>query len=107
MNNNKIQNPKTPIEESTSLNDCDYLNHILECEKNMSVSLAIALNEASNQQLFDEIYSMFQEVKQAGRELYNLAFKNGWYTLEQAESQKISEKLSELTQKINQLSFES
>lgn len=103
MNQNKIQNPKTEVPNTTSLNDCDYLNEVLACEKNMSVNLAIALNEASNKQLFDEIYTIYLDIKTAQRDLYNMAFKKGWYSLEKAEETKISEKLNEFNQKINQL----
>ena len=36
MNQNKIENPKTPYEEGLEMNDKDYLNSILELEKNSS-----------------------------------------------------------------------
>lgn len=103
MNNNKIQNQKTELPETTALNDSDYLNQVLECTKNMSVNLAIALNEASNQKLYDEFYQIFNDLKKAQRDLYNMAFKNGWYSLEKAEAIKIDEKVNELNQKLNQL----
>jgi spore coat protein CotF len=101
--NNKIQNTKTEVPNTTELNDCDYLNELLACEKNMGVNLTIALNEASNRDLFNEIYTIFEDIKMAQRDLYNMAFKKGWYSLEKAEEQKISEKEQELTQKLNQL----
>ena len=101
--NNKIQNPKTELPDTTSLNDCDYLNQVLECTKNMSVNMSIALNEASNQKLYDEFYQIFNDLKIAQRDLYNMAFKNGWYSLEKSENTKINEKINELTQKLNQL----
>lgn len=103
MDNSKVQNPKTEVPETIELNDCDYLNEVLSCEKNMSVNLSIALNEASNRDLFNEIYTIFEDVKIAQRDLYNMAFKKGWYSLEKAEIQKINSKEQELTQKLNQL----
>ena len=102
--NNKIQNPKTEVPESLALNDCDYLNAVLECCKNMSVNITIALNEASNKMLFDQIFEIYKDVKLAQRDLYNMAFQKGWYSLEKAENTKIDEKLNELNQKLNQLS---
>ena len=36
------------------MNDCDYLNDVLECEKNLSNNLAIAMNEASHDALYQE-----------------------------------------------------
>ena len=101
--NNKIQNPKTEVPETTALNDCDYLNEVLACEKNMSVNMTIALNEASNDTLYNELFPIFKEIKECHRELFNLAFKKGWYSLEKAETLKVSQKISELNQKISQL----
>ncbi len=103
MDSEKCQNPKTEVPDTKELNDCDYLHEILSCEKNMSVNLTYALNEASNQELFKEIYTIFEDVKMAQREAYNMAFKNGWYSLEKEKEEKIIEKASELTNKMSQL----
>ena len=54
--NNKVQNPKIELDSSIEMNDENYLNDILETEKNMSVNFTYALNEASNETLFNEIY---------------------------------------------------
>ena len=48
--NNKIQNPKIELDSSIEMNDENYLNDILETEKNMSVNYTYALNEASNEE---------------------------------------------------------
>ena len=101
--NNKIQNPKTQVEETIEMNDENYLNDMLETEKNMSVNMTYALNEASNENLFDEIYETFNMVKESQRTLFELAFKKGWYCLEKAEENKISEEYNKLTKSIEQL----
>ena len=101
--NNKIQNPKTQVEDTIEMNDENYLNDMLETEKNMSVNMTYALNEASNENLFDEIYEMFNMVKESQRTLFELAFKKGWYCLEKAEENKISEEYNKLTKSIEQL----
>ena len=46
--NNKIQNPKIELDSSIEMNDENYLNDILETEKNMSFNFTYDLNEASN-----------------------------------------------------------
>ena len=33
MNTNMVSNPKTPVPETPQMNDRDYLNDVLECEK--------------------------------------------------------------------------
>ena len=104
MNNNKVQNTKVEVPSTIEMNNENYLNDILETEKNMSVNMTIALNEASNKMLFDQIFEIYKDVKLAQRDLYNMAFQKGWYSLEKAENTKIDEKLNELNQKLNQLS---
>ncbi len=101
--NNKIENPKVEVPETLEMNDRDYMNAILETEKNMSDNLSIALNEASNNTLYEELFNIFTETKNAARELYNMMFKKGWYSLEKAEDNKITEKCNELSQKLSQL----
>lgn len=101
--NEKVQNTKTEVPKSINMNDCDYLNDMLETEKNMGVNLCIALNEASNNELYEEIFDFFEDVKEAGRDLYELAFKKGWYSLEKETPEKISTKYNELQQKYNDL----
>ena len=89
--NNKIQNPKIELDSSIEMNDENYLNDILETEKNMSVNFTYALNEASNETLFNEIYEIFKQIKEAQRNLFELSFRKGFYTLEKAETNKINE----------------
>lgn len=103
MNNNMVKNPKTEVPQTKEMNDRDYTNEVLQSIKNLSNNLSIAINEASNRELFNEFMNMFQNTKEAQRDLYNLMFKNGWYTLEKAEAQKIQEKVNEFSPKMNEL----
>lgn len=99
----KIENPKTEVPETKELNDRDYLNSILESLKNMSDNFSIALNECSNKAMYKEVFTIFQNTKDLAREAYNLMFCNGWYSLEQAEEQKIMSKQNDCTLKMKQL----
>lgn len=101
--NQKVENPKTEVPQSIEMNDKDYLNTILEIEKNMSVNMTIALNEASNETLFEEIYQMFYNIKTKQRDIFELAFKKGWYSLEKAEEQKITAAYNKHTNCIKEL----
>ena len=89
--NNKLQNQKIELDSSINMNDENYLNDILETEKNMSVNFTYALNEASNENLFNELYEMFKQIKEAQRNLFELSFRKGFYSLEKAENNKINE----------------
>lgn len=104
--NEKIQNPKTEVPATKEMNDKDYLNDILETEKNMSVNMCIALNEASNEELFDELYELFEDIKKSQRDLFELAFRKGWYPLEKETPNKITEKHSMLSQELQELESE-
>lgn len=101
--NNKVCNPETEISKTLEMNDRDYLNSILETEKNISNNLSIALNEASNNDFFDELYDMFDEIKTKAREAFDLMFENGWYALENAEKNKIDEEKQSLSSKLEEL----
>lgn len=101
--NNKVQNPKIELDSSIEMNDENYLNDILETEKNMSVNFTYALNEASNETLFNEIYEMFKQIKEAQRNLFELSFRKGFYTLEKAETNKINKEYNTLLNKFNEI----
>ncbi len=103
MNNQKISNPKTEVPETKNMNERDYLNDLLETEKNMSVNLTIALNEASNEALYNKIKDIYESVKQSQRDLFELMFRNGWYCLEKAEEQKITQSINKLEQSMQEL----
>ena len=103
MKNNEIKNPKMEVPTGIEMNDCDYLNSVLELEKNMSNNYSIALDEASNDYLYEDYFTMLEDTKDVAREAYNLAFEYGWYTLEEAEEQKVSDKIQCLEQKLNEL----
>ena len=101
--NNKVQNPKTEVPANSNMNDRDFLNDILESEKNMSVNYTYALNEANNEELFKRIYDMFIHIKETQRNLFELSFKKGWYTLEKAEENKINEEINTLSNMFNEI----
>lgn len=104
MNNNKICNPKTEVPSGTSLNDKDYLNSALSLLKDMEKNYVALLTEASNEYLFDKYANMFDGIKNLQREVFELAFKKGWYVLEKAEDTKVTEKYNTLNQEFSGLS---
>lgn len=101
--NNKVNNPEVVVRKTIDLNDRDYLQTILDTEKNMSNNLSIAINEASNDVLFDKLYDIFDDVKSAARDAFNLMFKNGWYTFEKVQENNKNEENTKLTDKYNEL----
>lgn len=98
-----IGNPKIEVPATLEMNDRDYVNAMLETEKNMSNNLSVALNEASNNELYNSYFDMFEDIKDAARVCYDLMFEKGWYQLEGAEETKIEQKLQELKEQYNEL----
>lgn len=97
---NKISNPKTEVPNTPEMNDKDYITTMLSIEKQMVKDFAVALTEASNTDLYNDYYDMFDEVSNMQRQIYNLMFKKGWYSLEKAEESKITQKLNMLEQEL-------
>lgn len=106
MNNNKISNPKVEVPTGIKMNDKDYLTCLLTCLKDMEKNYAIAMTEASCENIYKSYSSVFSEIAKLQREVYELMFKNGWYCLEKAETQKIDEKYQMLYQEYQDLNLE-
>lgn len=96
--NNSISNPKTEVSKGTSLNDKDYMNSLLGTLKEMVKNYAVALTEASNETLYNEFKTMFDEYSNLQREVYETMFRKGWYTIEKVEQQKLDNKYQTLNQ---------
>ena len=103
MNNNQISNPKKEVPTGPSLNEKDYMNELLSCLKEMSKNYTLAMTEASNEVLYNKYNTIFSEISRLQREVYELMFKNGWYSLEKAETQKINQKYQMLSQELQDL----
>lgn len=102
--NNKIENVKVPVEQSINMNDRDCLNDLLSTAKAFTHILSIAMTEASNHKLNQEIHKMFDEAEKNQRMLFDLMFKNGWYSLEKVDAMKLQESLTKLNQELSELS---
>ncbi|KKI93387.1 hypothetical protein WQ54_03885 [Bacillus sp. SA1-12] len=103
-NQSKIQNPATQVQKNSQMNDRDFVNDLLSTEKYMTGSYSTALNEASHQALYQDILTITNETQQAQRDLYNLMFKNGWYSLEAADTQKLQQSYQQFSNYIGQQS---
>ena len=107
MNNNqqqKITNPETQIQKGPQMNERDFVNDLLSTEKYLSTSYSTALNEVSHQALYQDLLTISNETHQLQRDLYNLMFKNGWYALEAADTQKLQQSHQQFSGYIQQQS---
>ena len=103
--NNQIQNQKTEVPSGIKLNDKDYLNYLLSCLKEMVKNYSVVLTEASNEHLYNTYKTMFDKYINLQREVFGLAFRKGWYVLETAEPNKISNKYLTLNNQYTDLNI--
>ena len=103
--NNKISNTKTEVPTGLSMNDKDFITSLATCLKELSKNYTIAQTEASNENLFNKYHDMYNNIINMERDVYELMFRKGWYSLEKAESQKISSKLQMLSQEYKDLNL--
>ena len=103
--NNQIQNPKTEVPTGIKLNNKDYLNSLLSCLKEIVKNYSVVLTEASNEHLYKKYKIMFDKYIELQREVFELSFKKGWYTLESSENNKINNKYQTLNQEYMNLNI--
>jgi len=101
--NNSISNPKTEVPKGTKINDKDYMNSLLGTLKEMVKNYAVTLTEASNENLYNEFKTMFDEYSNLQREVYETIFRKGWYSLEKVDEQKLDSKYQILNQEFMNL----
>lgn len=100
----KIKNEETKIKKDKTINDIDMLNDTLLSFKFLVDNFAIALNEASNKWIYDNYKNIYDELSKTQQKLFQLSFKKGWYTIEEAEKAKINEAIKQNTKKQTELS---
>ena len=61
------------------------------------------MTEASNEYLFAKYNKTFEKIINLQRETFELMFKKGWYPLEKAENNKITEKYTTLNKEYQDL----
>ncbi|WP_082233470.1 spore coat protein [Halobacillus massiliensis] len=101
----KLQNPETAVPKTPQMNERDFVNDCLSTEKYMTNAYSVALNEASNQQFYQDLATIFKETQDCQRNLYNLMFKNGWYALETADETKLQNSYQQFSGYKNQLPY--
>lgn len=100
----EIKNEKTPTTHGRCMSEEDILNEILLTEKMLSNNYSIAVNEMSNKILYKKILKILTDTKNITRELFNLAFEKGWYTLSTQSETTIENTLTQYSGKLKELS---
>lgn len=98
------QTGQTPQRDAT-VNDRDRLMDLLAQEKYLSAGYNISLLEASHEELFQVLKQNQDACHRLQRDLYNLAFKKGWYRLPVAEAQSLFTAYNQVQQHKSELPF--
>lgn len=101
---NKVCCEEIEVTKTIDMNDRDYLVDIQNSEKEITKNMCVVLTEASNDEFHSELLTMFETTENLQREAYELAWNNGWYSLEETEKTKITQKQKELQKKLDELS---
>ena len=83
------------------MNDINILMDTLETEKNLSIDMTCALNEASNEKYYNEIFNMFTSINDSAKDLFTIGSNLGYYKLEDAPQSKLDTLINELKKRLN------
>ncbi|SES66351.1 Coat F domain-containing protein [Salinibacillus kushneri] len=100
-----ISNQETQVPKTPQMNERDFVNDMLATEKYMTASYNTAMNEVSNQGLYQDVSLIFKETQDCQRNLFDLMFKNGWYSLEVADQQKMQQSYQQYAGDKNQFPY--
>ena len=101
-----IKNDSTTVEKGYEMNDKDYLNDVLLSFKHLVSSYGIALNEASNKEIYKLFFNLLETTSKIQFDLFECAFKNGWYQLETVDEKKIEKTHDKFTKCLSELCYE-
>ncbi len=79
----------------------DMLKDVLDTEKSIVTNMATALNEASCDKIYNTYFDIFGELSKEAKILFNIAYNNSWYTLEESTVTKINLEHDKLSKELN------
>lgn len=83
------------------MTDKEYIMDTLDTLKSLSVNMTYAMNEASCDKLYKAYYDMFKNINKETKEVFDLAYKLGFYKLESEEEKKIKSAIQTLSKELN------
>ncbi|MFP4016418.1 MAG: spore coat protein [Halanaerobiales bacterium] len=99
---NMIKNPEKNIVHSPEMNDRDYLNDILATEKYLTDAFNTFVREASHTELHNDVKTILNDTHECTRDIFNLMFKDGFYSFQGASGQEIQQAQQKFSKYISQ-----
>jgi len=73
----------------------------LESEKQITASTALAMNEASSENIYNLFKNIFDKLSKEVKEIFAICYANNWYQLEEVQKKKITQEVSKLCGELN------
>lgn len=108
QNQNMIKNPQSgllPKVKGPQVNDRDSVNAALAQAKYITDNFNVFAREASHRQLHNDVMRILNETHAMTRELFDLMFRKGWYSLETEQPQKLAQSHQNFTQYSSQFPY--
>ncbi|MCK9524464.1 MAG: spore coat protein [Limnochordia bacterium] len=86
-----IKNPSTQFEKGPEFNDRDRLNDLLATEKWLTDGFNVFVRETSHQDLYNDVLHILNETHHACRDVFNLMFEKGWYSVHPEQPSHIAD----------------
>ncbi len=83
------------------MKDKEIIMDVLENEKTMSANMVYALNEASHEKLYNELFNMFQQINESAKDVFAICYNLGYYTLEAEKATKLQKSIQKLQQELD------
>jgi spore coat protein CotF len=82
---------QTPGQSGSCMGEKEYLNDSIAVQKLICSSYNTYATECTNVNLKNDLLSILQDEQQIQFDLFNVANQKGWYQVEQADQQKITQ----------------
>ncbi len=82
-----------------------YLFDILANEKQLVANTAIALNEASCDNIHNKYFKILTSLTEIQKDLFAFAFDNNWYQLEDAKESKIQDEITKFEDELENVTM--
>lgn len=76
-----VKNPSASFQKGPEFSDRDRLNDMLATEKWLTDGFNVFVRETSHGDLYHDILHVLNETHHAARDVFNLMFEKGWYSL--------------------------
>ena len=83
------------------MSEQNIMKDILSTEKSMVVNTAMAMNEASSNNVYNAYSKIFDDLTKEVKELFTICYNKNWYQLTEADTNQINQTVTKLCGELN------